>query len=734
MGQPESGKISKITSLTPGKNGAIRRGTPASVSETKPALKISGIACGCGSCDTETPKQELPPSEPKLTSAISCGCDSCDDEQKEQKADTQPSVSVGAISCSCDSCDDSHESVTSEEKQSLLTSNQKLVLAGIFAIAAEAIDWFSVSEWLAAFFALIAVALSGVTTYKKGWQALRRFDPNMHALMSIAVTGAFLIGQWPEAAMVMVLFNIAEFLESKSLERARNAIQELMTLTPEQALVQQSDNTWKELYINTVGVNQVIRIKPGVRIPLDGTVIRGSSSVDQAPITGESLPAEKNEGDVVYAGTINQQGSFDYRVTATTQNTLLARIIHSVEEAQGKRAPIQRLVDRFARIYTPIILTIAVLVALVPPLFFAAPWFEWLYKALVLLVIGCPCALVLSTPVAIVTALSVAARHGILIKGGHYLELGRKLQVLALDKTGTITTGKPELTDMIPLADTNIAECQQIAVALALHSEHPVSRTIVRAYPETADLLVQNITSLTGAGIQGVIAGETFRLISPKAFAANNALTAQVAQSISQYEAQGKTVVLLVKADTPLALFAVADTIKASSQQAITELHHLHIHTVMLTGDNAHTANRIATQAGIDQVYSNQLPEDKLNQIDTMSKQQIVGMVGDGINDAPALARASIGFAMGGMGSDTAIETADIALMDDDLHKVPLFVRLSQATWRNILQNITVALGIKAGFLLATLLGFGTLWMAVFADMGTSLLVVANAMRLLRFK
>lgn len=717
MGQPESRKISKITSLTPGKNGAIRRGTPTAASETKPALKISGIACGCSSCDTETPKQELPAAEPK-----------------DQNTGTPSSVNVEAIGCSCDSCDDSHDSVTTEEKLSLLTSNQKLVLAGIFAVAAEAIDWFNWSDWLAALFALIAIALSGLTTYRKGWQALRRFDPNMHALMSIAVTGAFLIGQWPEAAVVMVLFNLAEFLESKSLKRARNAIQELMTLTPEQALVQQSDNTWKGLYINTVGVNQVIRIKPGARIPLDGIVIRGSSSVDQAPITGESLPVEKNEGDVVYAGTINQQGSFDYRVTATTQNTLLARIIHSVEEAQGKRAPIQRLVDRFARIYTPIILTIAVLVALVPPLFFAAPWFEWLYKALVLLVIGCPCALVLSTPVAIVTALSVAARHGILIKGGHYLELGRKLQVLALDKTGTITTGKPELTNMIPLSDTSKAECQQIAVALASHSEHPVSRTIVRAYPETADLSVGNITSLTGAGIQGVIAGDTFRLISPKAFTANDTLTAQVSQQISQSEAQGKTVVLLVKDDSPLALFAVADTIKASSQQAITELHHLHIHTVMLTGDNAQTATRIATQAGIDQVYSNQLPEDKLNQIDTMSKQKIVGMVGDGINDAPALARASIGFAMGGMGSDTAIETADIALMDDDLRKVPLFVRLSQATWRNILQNITVALGIKAGFLLATLLGFGSLWMAVFADMGTSLLVVANALRLLRFR
>jgi Cd2+/Zn2+-exporting ATPase len=578
-----------------------------------------------------------------------------------------------------------------------------------------------------------------VATYKKGWQALRRFDPNMHALMSIAVTGACLIGQWPEAAMVMVLFNIAEYLEGKSLERARNAIQELMTLTPEQALVQQSDGSWKALYTNTVSVNQVIRVKPGVRIPLDGTVIRGNSSVDQAPITGESLPVDKNEGDIVYAGTINQQGSFDYRVTATTQNTLLARIIHSVEQAQGKRAPIQRLVDRFARVYTPIILTIAVLVALVPPLFFAASWYTWIYKALVLLVIGCPCALVLSTPVAIVSALSVAAKHGILIKGGSYLELGRKLQIIALDKTGTLTTGAPQLSDQIAITEKSIEECLALAAALASHSNHPVSQAIVRGLPAeklapSDSLAFENFTALTGAGVQAMLNGKQIALTNQQYLSARNNLNSELGKTITRLEQQGKTVVILSEAEQPLALFAVADTIKTSSQQAIAELHRMHIDTVMLTGDNAHTAAQIASQAGIDQVYSNQLPEDKLNQIETLSKQKVVGMVGDGINDAPALARASIGFAMGGMGSDTAIETADIALMDDDLRKIPLFVRLSQATWNKMLQNITAALGIKLLFLVATLFGYGTLWMAVFADVGTSLLVVANAMRLLKFK
>lgn len=709
MGQTSIKKITKLTPAGPTRPGALRPNNAPLEAQR------------------ETPKVT-----PKIT--LSC-CDACDTEEKP--AVVKPAAPQ--LSC-CGSCNSDASTTTEQKSRSRFSFNfispkQRLIVAGVLAVVVEALDWFEVPALLPALLALLAVALSGVATYKKGWQALRRFDPNMHALMSIAVTGACLIGQWPEAAMVMVLFNIAEFLEGKSLERARNAIQELMTLTPEQALVHQPDGNWKILYTNTVSVNQVIRVKPGVRIPLDGIVIRGNSSVDQAPITGESLPVDKNEGDVVYAGTINQQGSFDYRVTATTQNTLLARIIHSVEQAQGKRAPIQRLVDRFARVYTPIILTIAVLVAFVPPLFFAASWYEWIYKSLVLLVIGCPCALVLSTPVAIVSALSVAAKHGILIKGGSYLELGRKLQIIALDKTGTLTTGTPQLSDQIVIAERSIEECLELAAALASHSDHPVSQAIVRAHPaDTSRFIFEDFTALTGAGVQAMLNGKLITLANQHYFSSLNNLNSELGKTITRLEQQGKTVVILSEAEQPLALFAVADTIKTSSQQAIAELHHLHIHTVMLTGDNAHTAAQIAAQAGIDQVYSNQLPEDKLNQIETLSKQKVVGMVGDGINDAPALARASIGFAMGGMGSDTAIETADIALMDDDLRKIPLFVRLSQATWNKMLQNITAALGIKLLFLVATLFGYGTLWMAVFADVGTSLLVVANAMRLLKFK
>ncbi|WP_316675206.1 heavy metal translocating P-type ATPase [uncultured Tolumonas sp.] len=709
MGQTSIKKITKLTPMNPARPGALPPNNP--LLETQ---------------------RETPKITPKIT--LSC-CDACDSEEKP--AVVKPAAPQ--LSC-CSSC--STDAPTTAEQKSksrfsfhFISSKQRLVIAGFLAVAAEILDWFETPSLFPAILALLAVALSGVATYKKGWQALRRFDPNMHALMSIAVTGACLIGQWPEAAMVMVLFNIAEFLEGKSLERARTAIQELMTLTPEQALVQQPDGNWKILYTNTVSVNQVIRVKPGVRIPLDGVVIRGNSSVDQAPITGESLPVDKSEGDVVYAGTINQQGSFDYRVTATTQNTLLARIIHSVEQAQSKRAPIQSLVDRFARVYTPIILTIAVLVALVPPLFFAASWYAWIYKALVLLVIGCPCALVLSTPVAIVSALSVAAKHGILIKGGSYLELGRKLQIVALDKTGTLTTGTPQLCDQVTLTERYAEECLELAAALASHSDHPVSQAIVRAHPtDTSHFIFEDFTALTGAGVQAMLNGKQIALTNQQHLSARNNLTSELGKTITRLEQQGKTVVILSEAEQLLALFAVADTIKTSSQQAIAELHRMHIHTVMLTGDNAHTAAQIAAQAGIDQVYSNQLPEDKLNQIEALSKQKVVGMVGDGINDAPALARASLGFAMGGMGSDTAIETADIVLMDDDLRKIPQFVRLSQATWNKMLQNITAALGIKLLFLVATLLGFGTLWMAVFADVGTSLLVVANAMRLLKFK
>ncbi len=552
--------------------------------------------------------------------------------------------------------------------------------------------------------------------------------------MSIAVTGALLLGQWPEAAMVMVLFTVAEVIEAKSLDRARNAIEGLMKLAPETAMVRQPDGTWQEIDTRSVTVGSVVRVKPGERIGLDGEIVSGRSSVNQAPITGESLPVDKAEGDAVFAGTINESGSFEYRVTAAATQTTLARIIHAVEEAQGAKAPTQRFVDRFARIYTPIVFAIAVTVAVLPPLLMGGIWHDWVYKALVMLVIACPCALVISTPVTIVSGLAAAARQGILVKGGVYLEQGRKLAWLALDKTGTITHGKPVQTDFEMLADLDAQRCQQLAAGLASQSDHPVSLAIANApsQREFAWQTVDAFEALPGRGVHGIIGEQPYFLGNHRLIHEINRCSPELEARLEALERQGKTVVLLVDAKQVLALFAVADTVKDSSREAIAELHGLGVKTLMLTGDNPHTAKAIAGQVGIDQARGNQLPEDKLKVVESFEAEGVVGMVGDGINDAPALARADIGFAMGAMGTDTAIETADVALMDDDLRKIPTFVRLSQSTRAVLLQNIVLALAIKAVFLTLTLIGLGTMWMAVFADVGASLLVVGNGLRLLR--
>ena len=609
-----------------------------------------------------------------------------------------------------------------------------LALAGVAALASEAASWMGWPGWLAAALGILAVGACGVTTYKKGWVAVRNGNLNINALMSIAVTGALLIGQWPEAAMVMVLFTIAELIEVKSLDRARNAIEGLLKLAPETATVQQADGSWREVEADTVMVGSVVRVKPGERIGLDGDIVRGRSSVNQAPITGESLPVDKAEGDAVFAGTINESGSFDYRVTAAASNTTLARIIHAVEEAQGAKAPTQRFVDRFARVYTPIVFAIALFVAVLPPLLMGAGWHDWLYKALVLLVIACPCALVISTPVTIVSGLAAAARHGILIKGGVYLEEGRKLAWLALDKTGTLTHGKPQQTDFELRANVDAERCRRLAASLAGHSDHPVAQTIARAADGVmgAHEPVDAFEALPGRGVRGMIGGKTYALGNHRLLHELDRCTPALEARLDELERQGKTVVLLVDEQQVLALFAVADTVKDSSRDAIADLHRLGVKTVMLTGDNPHTAEAIAQQVGIDQARGNQLPEDKLKAVESFEKEGTVGMVGDGINDAPALARAHIGFAMGAMGTDTAIETADVALMDDDLRKIPTFVRLSRATRSVLMQNITLALGIKGVFLTLTLIGLGTMWMAVFADVGASLLVVGNGLRLLR--
>lgn len=632
---------------------------------------------------------------------------------------------------------------TGKQKRTLILATGGLLLA----LSAEALHFAGYPTIYSAIPAIIAVALCGLETYKKGWIAIHHGQLNINALMSIAVTGAALIGNWPEAAMVMALFTISELIEARTLDRARMAIRGLLQLAPETVTVQQSDGTWLETPSKQANIGDIVRVRPGQSIALDGIIIKGQTSINQSAVTGESLPVDKQEGDQIFAGTLNASGAFEFRVTATTKNSTLARIIHAIEEAQSQRAPTQRFVDQFARYYTPIVVLLAAAIAIFLPFFANEPlstqlWFNSIYKALVILVIACPCALVISTPVTIVGALTAASKRGLLVKGGVYMENGRFLRWLALDKTGTITHGKPVLTDKIALAQLSMDETWQIAASLADRSDHPVSMAIAQAaQKENIELLeVQDFKAILGQGTRAVINGTRYHLGNLRMSEALGTATPAIKEQITQMEKKGQTVVALGSDTTVLGLFAVADTIKPSSQQAISMLHSMNVKTVMISGDNPHTVKAIAEQAGIDEAYGNQLPEDKRLVIESKQKEMaeqgdkrgIIAMVGDGINDAPALARADIGFAMGAMGTDTAMETADVAIMDDDLRKIPEFIQLSKQTHAILVQNITLALGIKVVFLLLAIFGMATMWMAVFADVGASLLVVFNGLRMLR--
>ena len=623
------------------------------------------------------------------------------------------------------------------------TELTRLGAALVLALAAELahIAAPDTAPWHAASMAVaaVAIALAGLGVFRKGLAALARGQLGITALMTVAVSGAFLIGQWAEAAMVMALYALAELIEARAVDRARNAIQSLLSLTPPVAQVRQADGSWAEQRADAIATGAVVRVRPGERLALDGRVLAGHSAIDQAPITGESVPVEKAPGDEVFAGTINQHGELEFEVTAPASDTVLARIIHAVEQAQGTRAPTQRFVDRFAAIYTPAVFAIALAVALLGPWLAGWPWPAALYKALVLLVIACPCALVIATPVTVVSGLAAAARRGILIKGGMYLEEARQLTRIALDKTGTLTQGRPRLVAREPV-DTQLDETQlwRLAASLAARSDHPVSQAIARGLADGAQAPheVQAFAAAAGRGTHGRVGERALALGNHRWIEERGQCSPALEARMLAHERQGRTVSLLADDHGVLALFAVADAIKPDTPAALRELRALGITPIMLTGDNLDTAQAIAAEAGISDVRAGLLPQQKLEAIQALHAdgQGAVGMVGDGINDAPALAAAHLGFAMGQAGTHTATEAADVIVMNDDLRRIPETVRLSRRTHAILWQNITLALGIKAVFLLLAVLGSATMWMAVFADMGASLLVVFNGLRMLRWR
>jgi Cd2+/Zn2+-exporting ATPase len=628
--------------------------------------------------------------------------------------------------------------VSRDPNEGSLGSLQKglLLVSGLAAAGAEALAWTTHedSSPLVIALALLSIATGGWPTLKKGWIALKTFTLNINFLMSLAVFGAIAIGQWPEAAMVIFLFAIAELIEGLSLNRARNAVHSLMQLAPDTATVADASGAWQPVAVATVAIGATMRVKPGERIALDGVVASGESSVNQAPITGESMPVDKAVGDVVYAGTINERGLLDITVTANSGNSTLAKIVKVIEETQGKQAPTQRFVDNFARYYTPAVVVFAILVAVLPPLLLGQPFMAWVYKALVMLVIACPCALVISTPVTVVSGLTAAARRGILVKGGQFLETGYRIKAIAVDKTGTLTMGKPAVTDVVALEGSSRDAILLLAASLDANSAHPLAAAIVKAGPPAGSHLpVSQFAALHGRGVQGDIAGQTYYLGNARLMAELKVLTPELQAILARLEQQAYTAMVLATPAGALGVIAVADVLRPSAASAIARLNALGVSTVMLTGDNLLTAQRIAAEVGVSLVKAELLPENKLDEIKALQQQfGVVAMLGDGVNDAPALAQADIGFAMGAAGSDTAIETADVALMDDELGKLPEFISLSQRTRSILVQNISFAIGIKAVFFGLALAGIATLWMAVFADVGASLLVVANGLRLLR--
>ncbi len=591
--------------------------------------------------------------------------------------------------------------------------------------------------WPSILFYGLAILTGGWFIFPKAFHAAKRVRPDMNLLMMVAVIGAVAIGEYFEAGAVSFLFALAQLLESWSVSRARRAIGALMDLSPTTArYLCPTDGDIEEKPVEHVPVGATVLVRPGEKIPLDGEVTKGSTTVNQAPITGESMPVSKAVGDEVFAGTINEDGAIEFRATKAANDTTLAHVIRMIEEAQSRRAASEQWVERFARYYTPAMMLLAVAIAVVPPLALDGSWYRWFYEALVILVIACPCALVISTPVSVVAGLGAAARAGVLIKGGMYLEKPARLKVCAMDKTGTLTRGTPDVQQVIPLNGHTEEELLCRAAALEASSEHPLSRAILRR-AEALDIhpaSAEDFQILKGRGAEGTIEGRRFWIGSHRLLHEKGGEDAALHEQADHLENAGHSIVIVGNDQHICGLISVADEVRPESRQAVADLRAAGIQRiVMLTGDNEGTAKAVAEACGLDAFHAELLPAEKVDAVTRLVEQYgEVAMVGDGVNDAPAMASASLGIAMGAAGTDAAIETADIALMSDDLGKLAWLVRHSRNTLNIIKQNIIFALGLKLAFIVLALFGLATLWMAIAADMGASLLVIANGLRLLR--
>jgi Cd2+/Zn2+-exporting ATPase len=632
--------------------------------------------------------------------------------------------------CSCCAVDFFEEKSPLWKRRTVTTA----IIAGMLLLAGLALNFFTSFYTAAQVLYIMVIAVAGKEILLKAGRSILKLRLDMNCLMSIAAFGAFFIGHGEEGAAVIFLFFVAESLEEYAADNAKKSISQLLSLAPETAKVKK-DGRETELHTHEINPGDIIVVRPGEKVPLDGKIIIGHSSVNESPITGESLPAEKTEGDEVYAGTLNEDGYLEVEVEKKSEDTVLSRIVKLVAESESKKSKTEKFIDRFARIYTPSVIGLALAAFLIPTLILGYPWDVWLYRALVLLVVSCPCALAISTPVAMVSAITSASRHGVLIKGATFIEELNNIKAVAFDKTGTLTKGRLEVTDVIGLGGHSAGEVLSVAATLESRSQHPIAKAVLKeASAEGIKLKeITSFTSVKGKGLTAEINGTAYFAGARNLF---DELSIDVPDELSRVESEGKTAILIAHADRAMGIIALGDRVRSETPSIISDLGKLKIRTEMLTGDNRDVAASLAKKTGVDAYHADLLPEDKVRVVERLAeKYSSVAMVGDGVNDAPALAAANVGIVMGTAGTDVAIETADIALMHDDLSKIDYLIHLSKKTMRVVRQNVTMSIIVKGSFTVLALMGIINLWIAVaVGDMGLSLTVILNAMRLTRVK